>query len=178
MNKHRIVATWRRHIPELFENPGRILYIGACVRHFTGAQELVDAGNELTVLEIWEPFLDELKASDQGPLITHAVVGDVRALYASIHMGELPHTHYEYAVFCHGPEHLPRQDVRRTVRQLEKVADTVILVSPDGWMPNPANRDNPYTEHRSAWRVADFQSWNGWEATTDGEDITAWRRHP
>ena len=172
LNKQRIVRAWRRHVPELFSVPGRILYVGACVRHFTGARELVEAGNELTVVEVWDPFLDELMADGQSSLVAHAVVGDVRTLDP----GALPHDHYEYAVFCHGPEHLPAQDAGSAVERLQGLADVVVLATPDGWMPNPANRGNPYTEHQSSWRVSDFRAWENWQAVTDGEDIVAWWR--
>jgi len=172
LNKPRIVRAWRRHVPELFEEPGRVLYVGACVRHFTGAGALFDAGNELTVVEVWAPFLDELMADGQSSLVAHAVVGDVRTL----DLGILPHGHYEYAIFCHGPEHLPAKDVRDAFLRLESVADVVVLTTPDGWMPNPANHGNPYTEHLSSWRISDFVVWPGWQAVTDGEDVVAWWR--
>lgn len=159
-------------MPELFEKPGRILYVGACTRHFTGARELIDAGNELTVMEVWAPFLMALKRSEYAPLISFAVVADVRTFDANA----LLHGHYDYAIFCHGPEHLPAQDVRGAFEQLEAITDVVLLVTPDGWMPNPANSGNPYTEHLSAWHVSDFLAWDGWDAVTDGEDITAWWR--
>jgi len=172
MNKSRIVRAWRRHVPELFDAPGHVLYVGACVRHFTGARELVEAGNELTVVEVWGPFLEELMTDGQSSLVAHAVVGDVRTL----DLGTLPHGHYEYAIFCHGPEHLPMRDVRGAFLRLEAVADVVLLVTPDGWMPNPANRGNPYTEHLSSWHVSDFRAWEGWAVVSDGEDIVAWWR--
>lgn len=159
-------------MPELFGKPGRILYVGACVRHFTGARELAEAGNELTVVEVWGPFLEELMADGQSSLIAHAVVGDVRTL----DLGALPHEHYEYAIFCHGPEHLPAQDAGSAVERLQALADVVVLATPDGWMPNPANHGNPYTEHLSSWRASDFRAWEGWAATSDGEDIVAWWR--
>ena len=172
MNKLRIIRAWKRHVSELFEEPGRVLYVGACVRHFTGAGALFDAGNELTVVEVWAPFLDELMASRQSSLVAHAVVGDVRTLDPAA----LPHGHYEYAVLCHVLEHLPAQDAGRAVGRLQALADVVVLATPDGWMPNPANHGNPYTEHLSGWRVSDFRAWEGWAATSDGEDIVAWWR--
>ena len=172
MNKLRIIRAWKRHVSELFEEPGRVLYVGACVRHFTGAGALFDAGNELTVVEVWAPFLDELMASRQSSLVAHAVVGDVRTLDPAA----LPHGHYEYAVLCHVLEHLPAQDAGRAIGRLQALADVVVLATPDGWMPNPANHGNPYTEHLSSWRASDFRAWEGWAATSDGEDIVAWWR--
>jgi len=100
------------------------------------------------------------------------VVGDVRTL----DLAALPHGHYEYAIFCHGPEHLPMKDVRDAFLRLEAVADIVLLATPDGWMSNPANHGNPYTEHQSAWHVSDFRAWEGWAVASDGEDIVAWWR--
>lgn len=164
MDKSVVLELLNKHVPQLFERAGSVLYIGACVDHFTAGRELSQAGHELTVLEIWQPWLDELMASEQGSYVTRTVCSNV---------ADLPDLgHFDYAVWLHGPEHLEESAAWRVLAWLPEIADVVVVACPDGWMANPQRASNPYTKHRSGWRTRDFERL-GWQvAKRDGELLT------
>ena len=165
MNKSTVLDLLTEHTPQLFKQPGTVLYIGACPDHFTAGRELSQAGNELTVLEIWQPWLDELMASEQGGYVTRAVCGDI---------ADLPDLgHFDYAVWLHGPEHLEEGAARRVLAWLPGVASTVVVACPDGWMANPQRAGNPYTKHRSGWHARDFERL-GWQVAGHDGELVAW----
>lgn len=140
--------------PELFEEPGRVLYVGAYDRRFFASLPLYQAGNEITVLEIWPPFIDGLKASRFAGRCKHIVEGDVTALDRAT----LPETEYEYALWFHGPEHVTPEGVVAALRGLEALATRLVVATcPWGRFPHGVAFDNPHTEHKSHNYPEQFQ---------------------
>ena len=164
-----------QHIPNLFGKPGKVLYIGARDRSL-GLCELKAAGYETTVLEIWPPNIWRLTSNN---CIDHLIQGDVLEVEGL----DLPHDHYDVAFWWHGPEHIERKRVPKALRQLEKLADLVVLGCPNGKYELGARDGNPYEEHLSHWYAEDFKKldYNAEPLNelidTIGSELLAWRQH-
>ena len=166
MNKAVILQLLRQNVPELFTSTGQLLYIGACVRHFTAARELHQAGHHITILEVWRPWLDKLMESDQAKYVDKAICGDIQNFSAN---------GYDYVLWLHGPEHVEKEVARQVLERLSTMAETIVIGCPDGWMANPARDGNPHAEHKSAWQVADFKRL-GWQVARAGDELLAWKQ--
>lgn len=67
-------------------------------------------------------------------------------------------------------EHFPKPQATSLLREFERVARrAVILLTPNGFVPQAGTADNPFMEHRSGWSAQDFVSLgyvvrgiNGW----------------
>jgi len=164
--------------PEIFEEPGAVLYVGAYNRRFFASAPLFKAGNEITVLEIWEPFIEDLRASRWGRRCAYIVQGDV----CKIAQLELPHDEYDYALWFHGPEHIARKDFNSTVKGLElRTKKLVVMTCPWGQFKHGIAHDNPYTEHKGHYYPEDFQRLRYRVACIGpvdrpGSQLQAWRR--
>lgn len=137
-------------IPELFSQPGKVLYIGAYNRRFFASGALVQAGNEITVVEVWQPFIDQLKEHRFRHRITHLIQGDVCDL------PELPYEQYDYALWFHGPEHVSAEDFDLARQQLEARARLVVMTCPWGRFEHGVAHNNPYTRHLSHHNPHEF----------------------
>lgn len=166
----------REVAPDLFSAPGRVLYVGANRHRAHYADELKEAGNILDLLEVVPDFCEYWKG--QG-LFRAVYEGDVRNPW-----GILPsETRYDHAVWWHGPEHIPAEDLAATLQILEtrvKPGGLVVLGcpwgdGPDGESQVEANR------HVAAYDCADFYAL-GYEAIADGmkdsdaSSLIAWKR--
>ncbi len=67
-------------------------------------------------------------------------------------------------------EHFTRDDAVSVMGELERVArKAVVLLTPNGYLPQAGTRENPFMEHRSGWSPADLRQYgytvsgvNGW----------------
>lgn len=142
-------------VPRFFMEPGTLLYIGAYVGRFSYCRELYRLRHEITVLEIWEPFLISLKESKFAPLVVHFVLGDVCDVGSD--KCALPHAEYDYSFWWHGPEHVEKGEALKAVASLESITKKdVILGMPWGKFHQGAAYGNPYNEHKSSWYAGDF----------------------
>lgn len=152
LNRRRM-ALLRGMVPRLFDEPGRTLYVGAYDRRFWASGVLVEAGHELTVLEVWPEFLDNLMASRFKGRVAHAVLGDVR----EVDKAELPYDAFDYVLWFHGPEHIAKIDFVDTVNKLEALTKRVIVMTcPWGRFVHGIAYDNPHTEHKGHYYPEDF----------------------
>jgi hypothetical protein len=141
-------------IPGLFHEPGRVLYVGAYDRRFFASGALYQAGNEITVLEVWEPFLEKLRTSRFRGRIEYFVLGDVTDLTRA----DLPYDEYDYTVWLHGPEHIAAEKLVPTLRSLEHLTNrTVVCTMPWGRFEHGMAHNNPHTQHLSHWYAEDWQ---------------------
>ena len=134
-------------VPELFdkENPGTVLYVGACPQRCDYTSDLRAVGHELTALEAWAENIEGMKATRFWSRFAHVVHGDVREV-ASV---KLPHEIYDFVFWWHGPEHVDCSEVASAVRALEKLARrTMVLGSPWGIAPEGSVYGNPHNTHR------------------------------
>lgn len=144
----RLVALF---VPSLLERPGTLLYVGGNSNHFACGKMVHEAGNEITLLEVWPAYADTLRGNE---CVDHVVIGDVRMVDAL----KLPHEAYDYVVWLNGPEHIPSYDFESTVGKLEALTRRVILLaSPWGQMDWPAEDGNPHMAHQSHWYPEDYE---------------------
>ncbi len=165
------------NVPELFESPGTLLYIGANTRRHHYCPELFAAGNELTVLEVWEPNIAGLKSKE---MFRKVILGDVRSL-ESLALGRRM---FDYVMHWHGPEHLPVNEYAEAIRAMERIAKRcVILASPWGVYQQGAYGGNEFETHQVSLYPTDFQDL-GYMTRTLGvpdvidSNILAWKRLP
>ena len=140
------MALLRAMVPQLFDEPGDLLYVGACDRRCHCSKELQDAGNRLTALEVWEPFVEKLRAhlvlSTRFKCI---VLGDVTK------MDDLgwDEGSFDYAFWWHGPEHVGAHELGPALKNLETMTTkTVVLAAPWGRFPEGEVHGNPHNAHR------------------------------
>lgn len=152
----------------------RVLYVGANrTGQNQGVAELVKAGCEVTILEIWPANVEYCRSRLR---VAHVVEGDVRELDRV----ELPNDRYEVAVWRHGPEHVARGEVAPTLAKLEGVGDAVVVSCPWGVRAQAAANGNPHEEHLTSLYPVEFEGL-GYEVVmvgTAGEKeshIVAWK---
>lgn len=165
-------------VPELFHEPGRILYVGAYNRRFFASGILREAGNEITVLEVWPEFIEGLKASRFVHRCAHIVQGDVTDL-GNV---DLPYDKFDYTVWLHGPEHIAREKLKPTLRALQHLTNrTVVATMPWGRFEHGIAHGNPHTRHLSHWYPEDWQKLRYRVACIGprnhpGSQLQAWKR--
>jgi len=141
-------------VPELFDAPGTILYIGAHTGGFASSQILHAAGNRITVLEIWPNAIETLKASPLSARVSEFILGDVRHLED---VDGLPH--FDYTIWLHGPEHISFTDLPNTLAGLEAITTRTIVLAcpwgkaPHGWKENQHNKHLSYLEPNDFYRL-------------------------
>lgn len=159
----------RDHCPWLWDQPGRVLYVGANTLRAYLTRELREAGNTLDLLEIWPQNIAHYQ--DSG-LFGEMMQGDVRDFYT--------HDHWDTAVWLHGPEHVEKGEIATALANLESVADNVVLLTPYGYMKQDTWRGNPHERHVSAWEPSDFEAL-GYRTSTRGRKdeahacVLAWK---
>jgi len=165
----------QKNVPELFESPGSVLYVGANKNRHHYMYELFSAGNEITVLEIWQPYIDEIAHKE---MIHHIIQGDIR----EVDILQLGHRMFDYVFWWHGPEHIPESDLPETLMQIERITKkTVVLGSPWGRYPQGEVRGNPFEAHVAEIRPKILQEL-GYKTLTLGiedvidSNILAWKR--
>lgn len=132
----RRLAHLRTFAPDCFV-PGRLLYVGASILRSQCLPDLVAAGHQVTILEIWPDNVAHYRA--RGFTV---VQGDVRQV------GTLNLPRYDVAFWWHGPEHVALSDLPATLAALEELADLVVLACPWGESPQGAVYGNPHEAHR------------------------------
>jgi hypothetical protein len=162
-------------IPELFNVPGALLYIGAHVGGFSAGKPLWEAGNQITVLDIWPNAIEQLKGSRFSKFIEQYVLGDVRQL------SETGLSRFDYSVWLHGPEHIAFGELPGTLSGLENITDSIVILAcpwgraPHGWRENPHNKHLSFLEpndfYRLGYQVAALSPINRL-----GGHILAWKR--
>jgi SAM-dependent methyltransferase len=56
-------------------------------------------------------------------------------------------------------EHLEKREGEAVLKKLEAIAARkVIIITPNGFVPQAPEPDNPFQEHKSGWSVAEFRS--------------------
>lgn len=163
----------RPYLPELFTNPGMLLYIGARADAHSWLDELIEAGNEVDILEVWNDNINGLVPEYGKKCII--LVGDVREV-------DKITANFDYIFWWHGPEHLAYDEIEPTLNKLEsKCKRTIALATPWGVYPQGAHAGNPYEVHRCSLYPEFFIS-IGYEFAVDGRpdepgsEIVAWKR--
>jgi len=168
------LAMIRTHVPQLFSDPGSVLYIGARKTRCDYVQELYDAGNKIYVIEA---FADNVLSMAGDPRVFSTWLLDVR----DIKSFGWKHKSFEYTMAWHGPEHWPIKDAYQCILDLENLtSNTIVLGTPLGRVPQGKAYDNPYERHVSSWMPEDFEA-IGYRTASIGERgamgscILAWK---
>jgi len=152
--------------PELTEMPGTLLYVGAYaagnILRADYLSNLAKAGNEITVLEVWEPALDELLNSRVAKHIARAQVGSI------VDPPRLPRDTYDYIVWWHGPEHVKQAQVDRALASVDRLTRGLsVIASPWGQCRGEPEFGNPHNEHKQYLYYEDYDRW-GYEVAALG----------
>lgn len=169
------LAQLRRCVPDIFK-PGSCLYIGASRDKFAhGATEMLRAGRKIAILEIWEPNIDYYRRRKE---IANVILGDVR------HIADMKLPHFDVAFWWHGPEHIKREELAKTLAGIEAISNLVVLGCPFGYTEqrDEEMRGNPHQIHLSGFLPKDFAAL-GYRVDTFGQEggwntsnILAWKR--
>jgi len=156
----------REKVPELFNEPRTVLYVGAMKKQHQCVEELKEAGCTITLLELVEGNCEYYEGKG---IFDHIICGDVR----EVDQHFTPDS-FDVVLWWHGPEHVDRKDVEPSVAKLEKIATKlVVLASPWGktrkWTYSIIGR-----EHLSALYVDDYLNM-GFNVATLGE-ADRWRK--
>lgn len=157
-------------LPEVFEEPGTLLYIGARPDACAWLTELADAGNEITLLEVWPDNILGFKGDGR---IAHFIQGDVTKV--DLH-------DYDYIWWWHGPEHVEKGHAQWLLLFFPLIAKRLLAVAaPWGLYMQGAHGGNLHENHQ--WSVYEQDLWGfGFETKTDGaidqpgSEIVGWIR--
>ena len=138
-----------------FETPGTLLYVGFRPDAHSWLDELLAAGNEVDVLEVWPG-----NCGSGWPGVRRFWVMDVRDV------ARVPER-YDHAWWWHGPEHVWPDEFPKVFEALKAKAGTVAVASPWGLYEQGPHAGNPHERHLWPVYEADFQA-VGLETRTDG----------
>lgn len=160
-------------IPQLFTQPGALLYIGARPDAHSWLVELSQAGHQITVGEIWP---ENIVGLHEAGYVERGIIKDLIQLDAR----QVDQT-YDYIFWWHGPEHVAEAEVGLALRNLETHCRRLVaLACPYGLYPQGAHQGNPYETHRCSLYPEFFEQW-GYAVKTDGSpdqagsEIVAWK---
>jgi hypothetical protein len=133
-------------VPDLFSYKS-VLYVGARTGRFDFSQEFRKAGYDITVVERYKPNVDYLKTI---PWIKKVIRKDIREFTTK--------KKYDVIFWWHGPEHIPKKDLRKTLRNLEKMCNNVMVLGcPNGDVKQQNEYENPYEDHLSGYEGLEFE---------------------
>lgn len=167
--------TLLENIPELFQHPATILYVGASPHRFDLRTPLIEAGHTIVLLERYYPNCQHFR---YATTLEWVVYGDVRDIWN--YQVPVP---IDVAIWWHGPEHVEKKgELADAVMNLEIIAKSlVILASPWGECPQDDAYGNPFEVHRSTLYVRDYRRLDYQTATCGAvdkppkSDIVAWK---
>ena len=128
------------------QKPKTLLYVGASIQRQNLLPELVAALWIIDIIEIFPANVEFLRAYPSKGIET-IYEGDVRD-------APFPRPSYDAAVWWHGPEHIPEDDVPGALARLEQVAHLVVLGGPledPPYAENSAPHGNPHERH--CWSI-------------------------
>jgi hypothetical protein len=159
-----------RLIPDFHEHK-RVLNIGASGKQHFMIPEMLEAGQHVSVVEIYEPYVLQLRKKFPQVAVYHANVLDIATL-------RLPK--FDLIFWWHGPEHHPA--VAPVLCLLYTMEPHLLVVStPNGRYPQAAIDGNPRQEHRHSfepgyWKRLGFEEWSSGIPGDMRGNIVAWRR--
>lgn len=111
-------------IPKVF-NYRTLLYIGANPERIEMVDLFLDHGYTIDVLEIFRPNAEGLRRLNSIQRIFRNIYeGDVRDLLSIL---PYPRNFYDIVMFWHGLEHLPKDQIKDTVKGIERVARHLVI---------------------------------------------------
>jgi hypothetical protein len=163
-------------IPDLLQYK-TILYIGARPGRMQMLDLFLNANYYITILEIFEPNVEELIKMNQNKRIFDNIqLGNVEKI------NDYGFENFDIIMWWHGPEHIPYEKLEDVIKQLENKANHyVIMGSPFGLCRQGLCYGNKYERHISLLYPNNFEKW-GYQIKTDGEQdvraghILSWKK--
>ena len=163
----------RPWLPEPFILPGTLLYIGYRRDACSWLQELYDAGNEISILEIHPPNVTNALGKDDR--VARFWCGDVRQV------DQIPEK-WDYVWYWHGPEHIEKDEFPGVLERIKgKARKLVAVAAPWGVYEQFPWEGNVHETHLWSVYQEDLEA-VGMEWVTDGEmdqpgsEIVGWLR--
>lgn len=149
----------RPYLPAPFAEPGSLLYIGYRPDACAWLDELIAAGNQVDVLEVW---LANVESLDRHQAVARYWVGDVRDV------DRIPGT-WDYIWYWHGPEHVEKAEFPGVLEKLRAKARRLVAVAaPWGKYDQGPHGGNVHERHRWSVYEDDLEAL-GLQVVTDGE---------
>jgi hypothetical protein len=138
--KEKIEAIFSKLVPSLF-NYESILYVGASKQRMNFLTDFRKRNYQITVLEAFKENVDYLK---RFSWIEKVFLGDVRSF-------KFPaKKKYDVIFWWHGPEHIEKKDLEKTLKKLESVCKKVVVLGcPFGVSEQGEAYGNSYERHLS-----------------------------
>ena len=150
----------RPHIPAPFADPGTVLYVGYRPDACAWLQELAEAGNTITVLEVWPANITGALGVEKN--VSRFWLGDVRQV------DQIPGT-WDYVWYWHGPEHIWPEEFPGVLEKLKAKARRLVAVAaPWGEYEQGPHEGNVAETHRWSVYEEDLEAL-GMDVVTDGE---------
>lgn len=108
-------------------------------------------------------FVSHAQELDGVDISSHDVARQSGTKYKQIFVQDVreftPPNPYDVITALDFIEHLEKEDGLRLLSRLEELANKrVVLVTPNGFVPQAAQPDNPFQEHKSGWTTEDFKA--------------------
>jgi len=161
------VATWTRPflhelLEEIPKNVESLIDVG-CGRGIVGAMtRIYRTPKRLVGVDIFQEYVDFCKK--------YTIYDELHCL--DLRKTPLPFHDQEFCVATciETIEHLPKKQGEQLLKELQRIADTVIVSTPSSFFKQPKSHTehNPHQEHVSKWTVEDFKK-KGYEVKGVGE---------
>jgi hypothetical protein len=124
-------------IPDIFKHKS-VLYIGARPDRTDFLQNFINAGYEISILEIYKPNVEYFK---NNPRFIEVIEGDITNFNFN--------KKYDVVFWWHGPEHVEEEKIDYTLKKLESISNhLVVLGCPWGnVVQGDEYEDNPNEKH-------------------------------
>ncbi|MDD4804176.1 MAG: hypothetical protein PHN69_03295, partial [Candidatus Pacebacteria bacterium] len=135
-------------VPDVFKHKS-VLYIGARPDRTDFLQNFINAGYEISILEIYKPNVEYFKNNSR---FTEVIEGDVKEFNTS--------KKYDVVFWWHGPEHVEEDKIKNTLKKLESITEyDLVLGCPWGSvMQGNDHNDNPNEEHINFIKTGYFEN--------------------
>lgn len=161
------------YFPDLFTQPGRLLYIGARLDAHSWLDEMIEVGHKIVVLEAWHKNFEGMKSY---PGLEQVVLGNV------LDTSDLGLGQFDYVMWWHGPEHLYYSEMLLVLKKLEAMTSRLVLLAcPWGLYPQGPHEGNYFDIHRFSiypymLKAAGYQTVTDGAENQPGSEIVAWKR--
>ena len=151
-----------RNIPELLVMTGHMLYVGGA----PGKVQLVNKFSNNFTIDLLEVHFSNLAAIAKEKVFNRCIWGDVRDIER---LSIWQPKKYDVAVWWHGPEHIRGYEMVMTLKKLEHVTESLILLGcPYGRYEQDTVNGNVYERHLQTLYPDDFAGL-GYEVDFIGE---------
>lgn len=135
--------------PKVFSHK-TVLYIGARKDRYQFLANFFSAGYNISILEIHEPNADFFRTL---PWVNDVITDDVRTFKSD--------NKYDIVFWWHGPEHISKEDLSDTLRNLESITNKMIVLGcPWGDVPrnDKYEKENVNEKHLNIIGIGDLES--------------------